>query len=74
MISDVISLKGWKTETHSETSVRELASQTFKASLRTYLSSLFFLLLFGSNHGQPSSDQPSVTDPWRNISLQHPVG
>ena len=32
------------------------------------------LLLFGSNHGQPSSDQPSVTDPWGNISLQHLAG
>lgn len=61
-------------QTHSEMSVHELASQTFKALLRTYLSSFFLLLLFGSNHGQPSSDQPSVTDPWGNISLQHPAG
>uniref|UniRef100_H3CL11 GPCR family 2 latrophilin C-terminal domain-containing protein n=1 Tax=Tetraodon nigroviridis TaxID=99883 RepID=H3CL11_TETNG len=26
------------------------------------------------NHGQPSFDQPSVTNPWGNISLQHPAG
>lgn len=35
---------------------------------------MIFILLSGSNHGQPSSDQPGVADPWGNISLQHPAG
>lgn len=74
MVSDVISLEGCKTTNPFWDVCAWACFADISAIVKNLFQLIFFLLLMGSNHGQPSSDQPSVTDPWGNVSLQHPVG